>query len=143
MKRWLWLILTLAGVGLCIFVVRHALERRAERKRETAYQLALRTYSEALKPGRSRKEVEDYLRTRNVRFLQMCCVETKSYSKGVYDDLVRIGQEQAPWFCSENNVYVAFQFINRGRTDTDKAAGANASDILTAVTIFHWLEGCL
>jgi len=56
----------------------------------------------------TRKQVEDYLSARNLSFRQMCCVSVKEFSRGVYDnaydDLVKIAQEEVPWFCSENNV---------------------------------------
>jgi len=60
------------------------------------------------------------------------------------DDLVKIGKEDAPWFCSENNVYIAFQFIDRER---EQAVGftlhTDDLDSLKSVTIYPWLEGCL
>jgi hypothetical protein len=90
----------------------------------------------------TRREVEEYLRTRNVRFRQMCCVETSQrFSTNVYDDLAKIGQEDAPWFCSEKNVYVAFQFTGSQGNTTGPAA--DASDRLRTISIYSWLEGCL
>jgi hypothetical protein len=70
----------------------------------------------------------------------MCCAERADFAKGAYDDLVRIGQEDPPWFCNENNVYVAFQFAAH---EPHAVAQADPSDLLKTVTIFHWLEGCL
>jgi hypothetical protein len=70
----------------------------------------------------------------------MCCVDTNEFSKGVYDELTKIGQEDAPWFCSEKNVYVAFQF--RGIAHK-QGFEADSSDTLHAITIYRWLEGCL
>ncbi len=89
----------------------------------------------------TRKEVEDYLRTRNAPFRHMCCVDTKQFLKWVYDDLTKIGQEDAPWFCSEKNVYIAFQFA--GNSPHNGGPSAEPTDMLTAVTIYPWLEGCL
>jgi hypothetical protein len=60
---------------------------------------------------------------------QMCCVDFKDTSPRGYDDLAKIGQEPAPWACSEKNVYVAFQF--------------DSFDTLKSVTLYRWLEGCL
>ena len=89
----------------------------------------------------SRSEVEDYLKQHKVAFRQMCCVEIADSSKGVYDDLAKIDQEEAPWFCSQKNVYVAFQFAGKPRN----GPGPEADDLdtLKAITIFRWLEGCL
>ena len=65
----------------------------------------------------------------------MCCVDIKK-SVDVWDDLVKIAQEDAPWFCSEKNIYIAFQF-------TGTASRAEPSDKLISVTVYPWLEGCL
>ena len=142
-RRWLLVIGLFLVAGLLAFGVRQVLKQRAKKRREIGYEMTLRSYSAVLKPGATRKDVEDYLRAKNVEFCQMCCVNSKSkFSESVYDDLVRIGQEDAPWYCSDNNVYVAFQFAGPHRSASlgPEAAG---SDTLSAVTLFHWLEGCL
>jgi hypothetical protein len=128
-------------VMLSVVVVRCTLGKRAQQKREVRYQSALRLYSDALRPGITRLEVEEYLETRNVQFRQMCCVDGKDFSKGVYDDLTKIGEEDAPWFCSQKDVYIAFQFagVRRGANSWD----AFGTDTLKSVSIYRWLEGCL
>jgi len=88
----------------------------------------------------TRKEVEDYLQESNVEFERMCCVDDQLF-KGVLEDLTKIGQEEAPWFCSGHNVYVAFQFTGPKRTGVRLTA--EPSDTLKIVSIFHRLEGCL
>jgi len=73
----------------------------------------------------------------------MCCVGVKEFSRGVYDDayddLVKIAQEDVPWVCSENNVYIAFQFLG---SEQNSFARADGYDKLKDLTIYHWLEGC-
>lgn len=96
--------------GLCR-LIQHAHSHRARQQREAGYQSILRSYNERFKPGVTRKEVEKYLHAESIPFRQMCCVEIVVPSKDVYDDLTKIGQEEKPWFCSENNVYIAFQFV--------------------------------
>ncbi len=90
--------LVLIVVALVALGVRHVLEkkaeRRAEQKREIAYQSAVLSYSERFRPGMTRKEVEDYLRAKNIGLQQMCCVGDSP--KSVWDDLTKIGQESAP-----------------------------------------------
>ncbi len=141
MKRWRLLLIALAAIVIVAIGIRHVREKGAQRKREVAYQLALRSYSTALRPGMKRTEVEDYLRTRNVLFRQMCCVDRKDLSYRTYDDLTKIGEEGAPWFCNEKNIYVAFQFA--ASESHQGAPTAGDSDRLRAVTIFPWLEECL
>jgi len=137
MKRWSLVILGLIVVTLSAFTVHHVRQKRAQQKREANYQSALRSYSEVLKPGMTRNDVEGYLKAKNVKFTQMCCVAQHT---GAFDDLTKIGQEDAPWYCSEQNIYVAFQFTAAERYKTPRT---HASDTLRAITIFPWLEGCL
>jgi len=110
--------------------------RRAQAKREVAYQQTLQKYSGEFTAGMSRKEIEGRLQAQNIQFLSMCCAEERV---GM-DDLVKIGSEEHPWYCSEHNVYVAFEFTAAKPTDVFTASDA---DRLRKVTIFHWLEGCL
>ena len=138
MKRWI-AILALIVITLSAYAVYQIRQKRAQQRRESTYQSLLGSYSEVLKPGMSRKDVEGYLNAKNVRFTQMCCVAQHT---GAFDDLTKIGQEDAPWYCSEQNIYVAVQFnaaerYKNPRTETDP------SDTLRAITIFRWLEGCL
>ena len=72
MKHWRLLTVVLVAVALSVIGVRHVLEKRAQQKhvlekraqqkREVAYKAALRSYSEVLRPGVTRNEVESYLR---------------------------------------------------------------------------------
>jgi len=145
MRRWfLYLAITLIAAFAVGWRIHHVAEEKAQSKRELEYQENLRSYSEVLKTGMSRKEVEDYLSAKKIRFRQMCCVDRKKFSWEVYDntydDLVKIGQEDVPWACSENNVYIAFQFLGPNR---NSVPAAEPSDTLKDVSIYHWLEGCM
>jgi len=142
MRRWLLPIALLLVVASASLVMRHFSQERARQNCEGAYQSALRSYSEALRPGMTRKQVEGYLRTKNVKFRQMCCVDASHrFSTNVYDDIAKIGQEDPQWFCNEKNVYVAFQFAGPERNPPEP--GADASDKLRAISIYRWNEGCL
>jgi hypothetical protein len=117
-------------------------ETRAQAKREIGYQAALGSYSQVLKPGMTRKEVEGYFHAKNISFVQTCCVESTGFSKKhSLDDLVEIGKDAAPWVCRENNAYLAFEFIDQGQHGT--AWDSNDADTLKAVGIYHRLEGCI
>ena len=69
------LILILVVAPLIFFGVRYEMKVRAENqaqaKRETTYQAALLSYSQIIKPGMKRKEVEKYLRSKKVEFFQL------------------------------------------------------------------------
>lgn len=137
MKRRLPLIvgLVLAVLVVCL-VVRHVWEQRMQRRREVAYQTALQSYAAIFRSGTRRKDVESQLRVERVAFQQMCCIDERS----AYADLVRIGKEKAPWFCSEQNIYIALQFT---AVEAHEPWRAYDSDALKTVTIYRWLEGCL
>lgn len=126
------------------FGVRHVSQERARRRREVEYQKALQSYSGVLKTGMTRRQVEEYLSAKNLLFRQLCCVSVKEFSRGMYDnandDLVKIGQEDVPWVCSENNVYIALEFLS---SQKDSLPRAEPSDKLKDVTIYHKLNGCL
>lgn len=139
MKYWL-LIAAVAVLAFAVIAISNVREKRSQQKRDVAYQTKLRLYSEVFQPGMTRKEVEDGLRAKNEVFRQMCCVNIKK-TMDVWDDLVKIAQENPPWICSEKNVYIAFQFA--GTRPSASLPSAEPGDKLTAVTLYPWLERCL
>lgn len=138
---WLALIVVVLVVGGRLWMKRAA-ERanRAAQQREVSYQAALRSYSDALKAGMLRQDVEAYLRHNGKAYRQMCCME--SPWSNAWDDLTPIGSEHAPWFCEAHNVYVGFAFVDP-KADPKRLPAGHDSDVLREVRIFHRLEGCL
>lgn len=139
--------LKLAFVALALSVVGggtwYGLKAQAQGRRDAAYQMTLRSYDRVLKPGTTRGKVEGYLGARNTSFQRMCCVDAARLSeRASWDDLVKIGQEKPPWFCSENYVYIAFQFIDR-EPPTESGKTADDFDTLKSVSIYRQLGGCL
>jgi hypothetical protein len=136
------LMLVSCVVALAIVVsigMHYSFKKQAQNRREAAYQLQLLSYTQDLKTGMTRKEVEDYFRANKIEFRQMCCVADELYTRHSWDDLIKIGEEEVPWFCRGNNVYVAFRFA-----DYDKSERQDDDlDTLKSVTIYHELEGCL
>jgi len=135
-----WLLPTVAlviTITVSALVLSHT-RAEAKRERELGYRAALRAYSNDLKPGLTRREVEDYLRTRNARFTNICCVGKENY----YADLFKIGEERAPWYCSEGYVYVAFEFSAVEKHDL-ASFFAKDSDVLKQVEIYQPGTGCL
>jgi hypothetical protein len=128
------LILILVVAPLIFFGVLYEMKVRAETqaqvKRETTYQAALRSYTQILKPGMKRKEVEDYLRANKTEFLRMSL-----------DDLTKIGEEEPPWHCGTSSVHVKFRFTRVGQREP--GLGADDEDTLDEIAIFHWLDRCL
>jgi hypothetical protein len=139
MKRWLLPIVVVAIVVVFGAVLRSYFRSEAKNRREAAYQSALQSYSENLKPGLARKDVENYLRARNTSFSHMCCL-----GEHYYVDLAKVGEEAAPWYCSEAYVYVAFEFAAVEPHDPLSGSHfARDSDVLKRIEIFRPLTGCL
>ena len=141
MKRILVFMLLLAGAVLLILGIRQVVKSLARRKREAVYQATVLSYTSVLRPGMTRKEVEDYLRARNLEFGQMCCVVPNDLQKHSWDDITKIGQEDPPWYCRDQTVFVAFQFVDGGQYKS--TWGADDRDTLKAVLLYHQFGPCL
>jgi hypothetical protein len=73
--------------------------------RNAQYHRTLKGYSDVLKPGMKRSDVETYfIMSRHVSFSQA------EGSRGAFDDIVAIAHEKEGWVCQEQVVYVVFQF---------------------------------
>jgi hypothetical protein len=134
MKYIPWVILLLVIAGVTGLVIRHRMnvqaETQAQLKREIDYQSALRSFSQILKPGMKRREVEDYLHLKKIEFVQVSL-----------DDLTKIGEEVPPWFCGTSNVYARFRFTSVRRIEPQLRA--DDADTLDEIVIYHWADRCL
>lgn len=130
-------------MALCValVIVPSVNPRDSKRKRDAAYEAAVQLYAQKLKPGMTRVEVEAYLRKQGTQFMQMCCVEKNSY----WDDLVKIGGEGHPWYCSEHYVYVAFLFTTTQPNEPWRAERwkPHETDVLKEIRRYDMLGGCL
>lgn len=115
---------------ISVVAVWNGVRATARKKRAAGYQSTLRTYAEALHPGATRRQVEEYLRSRNVHFTWVYTA-FGGRTKSQYADLVKIGEESAPWYCSEEYVYVALEFSSDSPHEQDE------SDLLERVEIFQ------
>ena len=135
MRRWRLPIIYLVLVVLAAVAIRHIWKKHEEKKREIFYQSVLHSYSEDLKPGMTREQVENFLRAKKDQFQQVCC------DRGSYSDLIKIGQEDAPWYCSENNIYIAFQF--NSVAEESAHPWKDPFDPLESIELLPKLEDCL
>ena len=132
-KRWLIWSIAVIVVAIAAIAIRSHVGKR---RREVTYQSVLAKYSRDLKPGMTRSEVERYLRSRNLHFSQSFSSFGHRRERDE-TDLVKIGQEAPPWYCSEAYVYVAFEFSGTGElkmSDTDP---------LERIELNQPYEGCL
>jgi hypothetical protein len=136
MNRWLILLIVVA-VLISALTVRSSIRASAKRDREIRYAGTLKTYLVELHPGMTRRDVENYLRSRHTQFSWMWTA-FGGRRKSQYADVVKIGEEAAPWFCSEAYVYIAFGFMPVGDVDSQ-----NDLDVLQWIELFRPYSGCL
>src|SRR5262245_57739791 len=85
-------------------------DKKIRAQREAAYKSALQEYIKNVQVGLTRKEVGDYLRVRNTDFFHMGWTEERVEDKNALATVVKIGQEEPPWYCEWSHVYIAFEF---------------------------------
>jgi hypothetical protein len=135
MKRLLLAVLAVPMIAVLWPACGHV-KSQDRQQREATYESVLNSYSRDLRLGLSRKEVEEYLRRKAITFTQMCCVEERS----AFADLVKIGEEPHPWYCSENFINIAFEFR---ATEPHHPFIADDTDVLKTIRIFRQFGGCL
>ena len=135
MKKALW-ILALIVVLSTVIVLRNTIKENSRKKRAAANQLALAAYAQNLRPGLIRTNVEKYFRVQNTIFIQRCCYGDRS----AFADAVIVGEEDAPWYCSEWPDYVIFEFAG---TKPGWGFPPSGSDILKKIYLTSNGEGCL
>ncbi len=87
----------------------------------------------------TRKNVEDYLKTKGVKYERMCCIDEKT----AWVDIVSIGSLKRNILgdCSAHKVYIAFQFADEPHEVCESPI--RDSDKLKSITVHHSLDGCL
>lgn len=129
MKRRL---LSLVLVGISLGALAGCVARRTK--------AALISYDQVLKPGMTRKEVEDYLRANKASFDHTCCVEGPN--KRSLDDLIKIGTRHFPVPCGDESYYVALIFNDQTEHPPVANSGTDDLDTLRSITTFHWVDDC-
>jgi hypothetical protein len=126
----------IAAVGACLGMAAIWAYGSAGAKREAGYRAALQVYSQDLKPGQTRKEVEAYFHAKNVRFGQICCIGQPQHA---WADLVKTGDEWPMLICSEFSINVAFEFR---AMEPHLLPESRDNDVLESVRLFSLLRGC-
>jgi hypothetical protein len=84
-----------------------------------------------------------YIRAKNARFWQSNFAESGP-NRHSFDDLTKIGEEDAPWYCSEQNVYVLFLFVDHESLPATVFRFKDDDlDTLKSVSLYRWSEDCL
>jgi hypothetical protein len=97
------------------------------------YRAALPLYSEFLKPGMQRTEVERELHQRSISF-------TQNYAYGQYprDEFVLLKRIDSPvWYCSFEDITVHLEF------DSNSSAAHSLDDPLSGISEYRVLMDCL
>jgi hypothetical protein len=129
MKRRL---LSLVLVGVSLGALAGCVARRTK--------AAVLSYSQVLKPGMTRKEVEDYFRANKVQFSQECCVGGSNIHSLV--DLIKIGTQHIPVPCGDTPYYVAFIFDDHTQHPPVKLLPADDMDTLRSITTVNLVDDC-
>jgi hypothetical protein len=129
MKRRL---LSLVLVGVSLGALAGCVARRTK--------AAVASYSQVLKPGMTRKEVEDYFRTNKIQFSQMCCAEGSN--KHSLDDFIKIGTSHFPVPCGDETYYVAFIFNDQTQHPPARFMETEDLDTLRSITKVNWVDDC-
>ena len=133
MKRQLiWIAATIALIAavlgaFALLTANGAADRAAER-RKPAYQNSLRMFQQSLPAATTQAEVEDRLNSAKIHFETICPYE----GRYTCADLVVIGEERPPWYCSSWPFQIAVEF----------KAMELGKNLLTKVELVHNLEGC-
>jgi hypothetical protein len=127
-KRLFGLFLFLAIVAaIGYWKVTESRDRETFKKREAMYAAKLQDYVREFKKGMDRAAAQQLLRARGVAFTSI----SVGYSRVDYEaDLITIGKEIPPWYCSEAYVFVALVFSPNGGG-------------LDRVELYRPLTGCL
>ena len=122
MRQWLDIGL-LAVLVIAMFNVVSFVRKKRDDKQ---FLSTLLTYRSALKPGTSRAEVEDFLRSQGMPYTRSCC------EPGVFSDRSKIGELPPHWTCRNWAVYLDFQFQNAGGADV-----ASGTDRLMKIDLYE------
>jgi hypothetical protein len=134
-RRWLWLAVLIVALSSAS-AVRYVYKKRRAAANAAAVQATLLKYSQDLKPGMTRKEAKDYLRTQGIGFIERCCDEPR----GPFSVLVQVGEEDPHWYCSAWPDYVAFEFATTEALNL--RSGPSNSDVLKKVHLVSNGVGC-
>ena len=120
----------IAAVVISALAIAGGVWYTARQRREEQYAAELNKYSEAVHAGMSRKEVENYLRSRSIAFTWDCGTQCA--------DLVQIGKEST--LCGDEPVYVAFKYASMDALDIFYHRD---SGVLEKIQVYKPARGCI
>jgi hypothetical protein len=125
-------LLSLVLVGVSLGALAGCVARRTK--------AAVLSYSQVLKPGMTRKDVEDYFRANKIDFSQGCCAAGSNGHS--LDDYIEIGTQHFPVPCGDTSYYVAFIFNDQKQHPPERFLHAHDLDTLQSITTFQWVDDC-
>jgi hypothetical protein len=102
MKRWHKIVLTAVLILAAIVGLRYAWLGHEEKQRELVYLSIADSYARTLKPGTTRQAVHNYLLNRGVQL--------RKDERNSQADITKIGSENPPWYCNEEDVFISFRY---------------------------------
>jgi hypothetical protein len=101
---------------------------------------AVATYSQDLKPGMTRKEVEDYFRANKISFRHRCC--GGGSNEHSLDDFIEIGTQHIPVPCGDSTSYVVFIYDAQTWHPPAGLPQADDRDTLRSITTISEVDDC-
>jgi hypothetical protein len=98
-------------------------------------------YSEIFKPGANRRDVKNYLKAQGASFSERWPgADGRSKAFAI---VVKVAEEDSPWYCNAWLDYVAIEFEPTTTTQTSSLWSLSDSDVVTQILVTSNGEGCL
>ncbi len=101
-----------------------------------ADQVELQKYRSQFRIGLLRHEAATALRGKGVKFFDICCPS----DTGRFSQLIKIGENPKPPFCSEYGVYIS---LDCAAKSSGEALRPRKDDVLKGIELRRWGTGCL
>jgi hypothetical protein len=134
----LWIIVIVLVLAASAYSAFGVVKAHKKRKLAAETEAALFHYSQSLRPGLTRKEVEHYLQGQHTLSSERCC----SVGRRAFSTSVKVGDDDTPWYCSEWPVYILFEFT-AAHAQANGFTPPNPDDVLDQVNLGSNGEGCL
>ena len=145
LRRWAGATSAALAILACLAGAHYWREARAAGHRQAGYNARLEEFQREWTLGMSREESEEKLRAKGIAFQQQCCLAPDD-SQLTLDDVVKIGEEEGPFFCDGTAVNVVLGYrageAKRGRGGEGMYV-ADAEDVLQVVRLRRIPMRCL
>ena len=134
MKPRILIPLAVAAAIAITFATLHLHRTHSRNAHQAQYRAVLEAWSNEIAVGMNRTDAENVLHQKDIPFLRA----SVQGSRGL-DDLITIGHETPPFFCSNDDVYVRVSF----NTSAGSLPTAHPTDRVQQIDLFEMPRACL